>query len=576
MLRPTRLLLLAVAVLAASPACTGAPVKLSLPPATIDDPIIVVGGGLAGLSAAAEAASAGARVVLIDRWSVFGGHAVVSGGGITMVGTPVQQAAGITDTPALAAEDFAAWGGDVNQTWVQRYATESRSQVHDWLAAMGVEFSGLAQLQGSRVARYHRTRDGGVGLVTPVFRNAIELGVEIRSNEEVTELVVEDGRVIGVRSYGVRDGRERARRARAVILATGGFQSNLERVRMHWPSELPTPQRILAGSGVNSQGDGLDLAREAGAALHRLDHQWNYPTGLPDPRFPRTQRGLNVEVPQSIWLNSAGNRFVDERAGTRVTFPAVMRQPGTSFFAIMDADGVRAIAVSGPEWADRARVQRDILDNEKLVVQAGDLPALARAAGIPTVNLEAAVAAHNLGAGSFHIARPPFYAMQLFPLARKSMGGVAVDENAQVLRRNGAPIEGLYAAGEVTGFAGINGRAALEGTFLGPAVLMGRIAGRAAARQALRRGSRGEVRRVEVAPRAGSFANEACTSCHPLQALELPRPGWEHLAAAHGRVRAENGRCASCHSEMYPYRDDAHRADPLLQSATCRGCHLPR
>ena len=576
MLRPTRIPLLAVALVAASTACTGAPVKLSLPPATIDDPIIVIGGGLAGLSAAAEAASTGARVMIIDRWSVFGGHAVVSGGGVTMIGTRVQEAAGITDTPAMAVEDFMAWGGDANRLWVERYADESRAQVFDWLAGMGVEFSGLAQLQGSRVARYHRTRDGGVGLVTPVFRNALALGVQIRWNEEVTELVVEDGRVVGVRSYGVRDGRERARRARAVILATGGFQSNLERVRMNWPSELPTPQRILAGSGVNSRGDGLDLARQAGGALHRLDHQWNYPTGLPDPRFPRTERGLNVEVPQSIWLNTSGNRFVDERAGTRITFPAVMRQRDTSFFAIMDADGVRAIAVSGPEWADRARVERDILANAKLVARADDLRGLAGAAGIPTVNLERAVAAHNLGTPSFHIARPPFYAMRLYPLARKSMGGVAVDENGQVLNRAGAPIEGLYAAGEVTGFAGINGRAALEGTFLGPSVLMGRIAGRSAASQALRRGARGEVRRIDVAPRAGSFANQACTSCHPLQALELPRAGWEHLAAAHGRVRAENTACASCHAEMYPYRKDAHRTDLMAQSQTCRGCHLPR
>lgn len=79
------------------------------------------------------------------------------------------------------------------------------------------------------------------------------------------------------------------------------------------------------------------------------------------------------------------------------------------------------------------------------------------------------------------LRKGPFYAVQLFPMTRKSMGGLAIDANAQVRDTAGRPIPGLYAAGEVTGVAGINGSYGGEGTFLGPAVFLGRIAGAAAA-----------------------------------------------------------------------------------------------
>jgi len=578
-LRPNGFLLLAAVTLFAATGCSGASSPWPTSPVAAGDPIVVVGAGVAGLAAATEAAASGARVVVIDRWSVFGGNAVVSSGGITMVGTPVQQSAGVADSPATAAEDLLTWGQDADETWVQRYVGDSRRDVHDWLAAMGVEFSLVARRRGNRVARYHAVSGGGLGLVAPLFRNALALGAEFHWNEDVVELVVDDGRVVGVNTRGVRDGRERTRRAAAVILATGGFQNDLERVRASWPRDQQVPERILAGSGVNSLGSGLDLGRKVGAAFERLDHQSNDATGLPDPRFPRGERGLDVDLPQSIWVNRAGERFVDEKAGPRAALAAVLRQPGSSFWAIVDADGARAITVAGPDWRDPTRVEREILENASVVARADDLAHLAEAAGLPAASLASEVAAHNLAATTgFRIARPPFYAMHLYPLAQKSLGGLSVDANTQVLDGRRAPIPGLYAAGEVTGFAGINGRAALDGTFLGPSVMMGRIAARAAVR-ATAAGERGPARQVGVVPTGlprASFADSACTRCHPLGALALDRSGWRHLAAAHQRVRADGAHCTACHSEMYPYREDAHRTDPLRLSVTCRGCHLPR
>ena len=84
---------------------------------TVD--IVIVGSGISGLSAAWEAGQTGARVQVIDMWSIFGGHGVVAGGVLNMVGTPAQEAKGIQDSPDLAYNDFMRWGEDPNPEWVR-------------------------------------------------------------------------------------------------------------------------------------------------------------------------------------------------------------------------------------------------------------------------------------------------------------------------------------------------------------------------------------------------------------------------------------------------------------------------
>lgn len=85
------------------------------------------------------------------------------------------------------------------------------------------------------------------------------------------------------------------------------------------------------------------------------------------------------------------------------------------------------------------------------------------------------------------IEKPPFYALRFMPLTRKSMGGVAIDQSCRVINVSGQTIPGLYAVGELTGLAGVNGKCTLEGTFLGASILTGRVAGRAAAAELAKR-----------------------------------------------------------------------------------------
>ena len=113
-------------------------------------------------------------------------------------------------------------------------------------------------------------------------------------NTRVASLLIEDGEVRGVRGAGLRGGVTNEFRSRAVVLATGGFESNLELVRQHWPKVLPGLEgglKVLLGSGINSLGSGLEVAAAGGAALTNLDHQLFYSTGLVNPRDSSGRRG---------------------------------------------------------------------------------------------------------------------------------------------------------------------------------------------------------------------------------------------------------------------------------------------
>ena len=121
--------------------------------------VVVVGAGLSGLSAALELADGGARVVVVDMSSVYGGHAVMSQGGVSVVATPVQQAAGEKDSPDLAYKDFIDWGEGANREWVRYYVDHSREQIYDWLIELGVQFSGVFDRQHHHRSQSLRTFD---------------------------------------------------------------------------------------------------------------------------------------------------------------------------------------------------------------------------------------------------------------------------------------------------------------------------------------------------------------------------------------------------------------------------------
>jgi predicted oxidoreductase len=266
-------------------------------------------------------------------------------------------------------------------------------------------------------------------------------------------------------------------------------------------------EKIMEGSGRGSTGDGHRLVRELGGYLTHMDHIWFYVYATPDYRDPNQRRGLVFrQAPGYIWVNQQGRRFHNEaRSGGNSASPALMAQTPRHAWAILDTPMTAGMEIADPYYrkgdkVDRAKVE-ELLANSPFIRKADTLEGLAGEIDVDAATFLDTVARYNRACEqglekepdfgkplrlSKAFDTPPYYAIQIFPLARKNFGGVKTDIRCRVLDKHFEPIRGLYAAGEVAGMAGghINGRAGLEGTMLGPSVFSGRVAGGWAAHEA--------------------------------------------------------------------------------------------
>ena len=559
--------------------------------------IIVIGAGIAGLSAALEASHLGARVTVVEKASVGGGHAVRAAG-FSLVGTPLQAENDIQDTPDLAYQDMLAWGEDVDTYWVRRFVDESRTEVYDWLTGLGVEFAFVVPAPEDSVPRFHFTRGAAVNAVVPMLAAALNKeNIDFLWNSEVTGLLEDKGSIAGVMIRDTRTGKTLSLSAGGVVLATGGFQTNMNMVRSTWPVERSRPERLLVGSGQFANGDGIEFTRSVDAQRVRMDRHVTYINGLPDPRDPR--RALLVQNPRTIWVNAEGLRFVNEAASRKEIEAALFKQSSLSHWLIFDARGREQMTIRGTAWLNPETIADEIFGNPELVSREDSLKALAQAAELPGAALRATVEDFNSaglqntdpafgrfpsdGHEPFTVAEPPFYAMQLYPMTRKSMGGLAIDHEARVQNQQGEPVPGLYAAGEVTGVAGINGRHGGSGTFLGPSVLLGRIAGRTAASHGtgqnaaqLSQPGPGQPsgNGTSAADRADTVAAPVAMNPATLQRiLEQGWAGYWHFQVSHELVLEQSLSCTQCHSSAWPTAAATTRAHRLAQLESCTHCH---
>jgi succinate dehydrogenase/fumarate reductase flavoprotein subunit len=158
------------------------------------------------------------------------------------------------------------------------------------------------------------------------------------------------------------------------------------------------------------------------------------------------------------------------------------------------------------------------------------------------------------------------------------MGGVLIDVSGRVLDRKGNPIKGLYGVGELTGFGRVNGKAGLEGTFLGPSIVTGRVGARTAVAELEHKPAHianKSVHSGRSSPETDpSVDNKACLRCHNLpQLVAAKRPGYDHFERAHGLVLERQDQCVSCHTEFVPVDMESHRFDRVAQVDNCQRCH---
>jgi predicted oxidoreductase len=312
----------------------------------VDVDVVVVGAGLAGLVAAAEAADAGRTVALVDQEGEqsLGGQAFWSLGGLFLVDSPEQRRMGVKDSHELAWQD---WLGSAQfdreedrwpRAWAEAYVDFAAGEKRSWLREMGHRLfpvvgwaergDGRADGHGNSVPRFHITWGTGPGVVDPFERRVrahVAAGrITFAFRHRVDGLVVEAGACVGVHGRvlepsAVDRGRASSRvevadfeiRGQAVVVTSGGIGGNHELVRKAWPERLGAPPRTMV-SGVPAHVDGrmLTITQDAGAHVINPDRMWHYVEGIRnwDPIWEN--HGIRIlPGPSSLWLDATGKRL---------------------------------------------------------------------------------------------------------------------------------------------------------------------------------------------------------------------------------------------------------------------------
>jgi hypothetical protein len=469
--------------------------------------LVIVGAGAAGATAALEAHAVGATFVGLDQLEAFGGTAIVSGGGCCIAGSPFQTEKGIEDSPELALHDMLDGQTEADEEWSRFYFEHSVPDLYHWLASHGVEWTQITLNECNTVPRRHVPKNQGLGLMTALRESHEQKGIADRWHLSMTarDLIWDDGRVAGVLAED-KDGVPQEFRGKAIVMTTGGLNGNLPMVLDVCPRLASVP-RALAGGGVGALGSGHRILERNGAVLTHLYNVFTYVYATPDPEDPRGERGLVFRgIDSSIWVNGSGRRFHDEaQNGGVLGSAALLAQDPPMCWAVIDHRIAEKLDVSDPRYRRGSEAFRDriwgLLDTSPSIGRGATPRELAQSAGIDPDGFKQTLDGWNalLASGAEQdpatgralkgiapLVEPPFYAIQYLPLARKNLGGVSTDLRCHVRGTNGNFIPGLYAAGELCGFAGghMAGTRPLEGVMLGGCLFSGRVAGAWAAHEA--------------------------------------------------------------------------------------------
>ena len=436
--------------------------------------IVIIGAGGAGLTAGTEAASSGAKVIILEKMGIVGGNSNYSTGGINAAYTKEQERLGIKDSKEVFYEDTMKGGRYLNDPALVKKLVDESAGIVEWLQSpiVGADLSDVGMFGGATNKRIHRPQGGGaIGahLVPLLHKAALAQGAEIRLNNKVIDILSDTE---GKKAMGVRVSTESGEYtilAKAVIIASGGFGANSDMVVFYQPT--------LKGFGTTNHkgatGDAFAMVEKFDAALTQMEQIQSHPTVVKGTGIMITEA---VRGNGAILVNRTGRRFVNEMETRDIVSSAVLKGPGKVAYIVFDQN-IRESLKAIETYAKQG-----------LLTEGATIRELADNLRIDSVALEYTIEEYNKSVAAKNdtefgrnpasmeraISKAPFYAIEIEPAIHHTMGGLKINTAAQVLNKSGKPIAGLYAAGEVTG--GVHGAERLGGNAVADICIFGKIA----------------------------------------------------------------------------------------------------
>jgi len=471
-----------------------------------DEPdAIVIGTGLAGLSATLNILDRGGRVVLIEKEHRLGGNSNKASSGINAC-CPQNSTYG--DYLESFKEDTIRSAGKSSKPHLIETLVENSEAAVQWLKdRVGVDLSVLAQLGGHGHKRTHRPNQGMVGAeiiynIQRAVKTYEKSGmVKIMVDTRVTQLKRNDsGAVVGVEGVKMtKDGKNETISLTSpnVVLATGGFASDrssgsyLDRYR-------PELMRMPATAGEFSTGDGITLGTSAGAGIVDMDKVQVHPTGWVDPKDPsnpgKILAGELMRGVGGILMNHEGERFCNE-LGSRAYVVDKMFGHDPQYAKTktwnVDTEIPTFSLVLSASAAEGAQKHVDHYLNKGLLTRVEGLDGLANWMKLPVATVKASLLEYQRdakkgkdawdkvtfnGVPQKDLSSEVFYAGTVTPVLHYCMGGLTIDKDGNVLNESKEIIPGLHAAGEVSG--GVHGDNRLGGNSLLECTVFGTIVGK--------------------------------------------------------------------------------------------------
>lgn len=472
--------------------------------------VIVVGGGLAGMSATIEAVRHGAHVTILDKEMSLGGNSAKATSGMNGAGTRAQRDNGIEDSVEAFKQDTLKSGDGLSNPELVNILATNSADAHEFIRSFGVQLTDIVQLGGHSQKRTHRippTPDGkpvpvGFTIVSTLkkhIENDLKESVTVINNAAFQEVILKGGKAVGVK-YTDAEGHTKEVHG-TVVLTAGGYandHTNASLLEKYVPKLASYPTT----NGPWATGDIIKRTQGSGLSLIHMDKVQVHPTGFVEPSQPNHHtKFLAPEALRgcgAILLDPNGQRFANELGRRDYLSGKILEQCG--HYMGEESNPIVAAMLLTDAVIDRfGAPAAGFYKFKKLIQDVGSLDDLAAFLKVDVATVKGMLndyaSAASKGEDEFgkkafpHVFKEDehFYVAYITPTLHYCMGGIQINMQAQVLhmavgddqQEKAVPLPGLYAAGEVTG--GVHGNNRLGGNSLLECVVFGRVAGQHAA-----------------------------------------------------------------------------------------------